>query len=58
MRVRGGFELDLNWDDGRLQGLRISNLSNPDGKCRLKVGSKELDVQVPKGEQIDVPLPE
>jgi len=58
MRVRGGYELDMSWDGGRLQSLKIHNHSNPEGKCRLRIGSKDLAVEVAKGKQIDVKLPE
>lgn len=58
MRVRGGFELDMAWADGRLSSLTVRNISNDAGKCRMRIGSKELEISVEKGKQNEVRIPE
>jgi alpha-L-fucosidase 2 len=58
MRVRGGFELDMVWADGRLSSLTVRNISNDAGKCRMRIGSKELEISVEKGKQNEVRIPE
>ncbi|HEX5790847.1 MAG TPA: glycoside hydrolase family 95 protein [Luteolibacter sp.] len=58
MRVRGGFELDMAWADGRMSKLSVRNISNDEGKCRMRIGSKDLEIKVEKGKRIEVQLPE
>jgi alpha-L-fucosidase 2 len=58
MRVRGGFELDMSWDEGKLRSLTVYNKSNPEGKCRMRIGSKELEINLQKGKKTDFKLPE
>lgn len=58
MRVRGGFELDLSWDEGKLSASTLRNVSNAEGRCRMKIGAKEIEFNIEKGKQIDVKLPE
>jgi alpha-L-fucosidase 2 len=58
MRVRGGFELDMSWDEGQLRSLTVHNKSNPEGKCRMRIGSKELEINLQKGKKTDFKLPE
>jgi alpha-L-fucosidase 2 len=47
MRVRGGFELDMQWDDGILLDAEVRNVSGTDGKFRVhyKGGSKEFNLE-------------
>jgi alpha-L-fucosidase 2 len=35
MRARGGFELDMKWQDGKLVQVEVRNITNPDGRCDL-----------------------
>ena len=47
LRARGGFEVDLAWDGGKLTKTTIkSNLGNP---CRLRAGDKTIDLKTEKG---------
>jgi alpha-L-fucosidase 2 len=46
MKVRGGFELDMEWKDGKLTHVEIRNLSNEDGKCTLRYGAKTKTITV------------
>ncbi len=47
MRIRGGFELDMQWEDGKLVAAKVRNVSNLDGKCRVlyKGATKEYKVE-------------
>ena len=40
MRVRGGFELDMEWRDGKLARVEIRNISSEDGQCTIRYGGK------------------
>lgn len=40
MRVRGGFELDMEWRDGKLARVEIRNVSSEDGQCTIRYGGK------------------
>jgi len=53
MKVRGGFELDMEWTDGKLLRVEIRNLSSEDGKCTLRYGAKAKMIIV-KSEQATV----
>ena len=45
--ARGGFDVDLAWDGGKLTKATIkSHLGNP---CRVRVGDKTIDVKTEKG---------
>jgi alpha-L-fucosidase 2 len=46
MKVRGGFELDMAWKDGKLLRVEIRNLSSEDGKCTLRYGAKTQTIIV------------
>ena len=49
MRVRGGFEIDLEWKAGQFAGAVIRNISNTKGQCTLRYGSKTKKVQIALG---------
>jgi alpha-L-fucosidase 2 len=46
MKVRGGFELDMEWKDGKLIRVEIRNLTSKDGKCALRYGAKTRTIVV------------
>jgi alpha-L-fucosidase 2 len=50
LRVRGGYEIDIEWKDQRLTRAVIRNVSNPTGACELRYGEKTEKLAVPRGE--------
>lgn len=49
LRARGGFEVDIAWQDGKLTSATIHSLNgNP---CHLRYGTVTRDVIIKKGEQ-------
>jgi alpha-L-fucosidase 2 len=47
--ARGGFELNLKWDRGKLQALEIlSKVGNP---CMLRYGDKTISIKTKKGQR-------
>ncbi len=49
LRARGGFEVDIQWQDGRLTGAAIRNISGA-GSCLVRYGEKTLALRVKRGE--------
>ena len=45
--ARGGFEIDMDWKDGKLEGLTIR--SKAGNKCTLRYGDKVVSVNTAKG---------
>jgi len=50
MRVRGGYELDLEWKDGSLTQAVIRGVSNRSGKCVVRYGKHSCTFDLGKGE--------
>ena len=50
LRARGGFEVDLDWKDGKLARAMIRNVSSPVGTCSVRYGDKTGTISVPRGE--------
>jgi len=50
LRARGGFEVDIEWNDGKLIRALIRNVSSPTGKCVVRYGEKTSELSVPAGE--------
>ncbi len=49
LRARGGFEVAIEWQDGKLNKATVSSLS---GKpCRVRYGDKEITLKLAKGGQ-------
>ena len=46
MKVRGGYELDMEWKDGALVEATISNLTDSAKSCKVRYGSHATDVKL------------
>lgn len=52
LKVRGNFELDIYWKDGKLSEVRI--LSHSGNKCDLRYGDKKMSFKTKKGKYYSV----
>ena len=48
LRARGGFELDVQWNDGKLTNVTVRSLVG--GSCRLRYGDATKDLNLTKGQ--------
>jgi alpha-L-fucosidase 2 len=48
LRARGGFELDVQWQDGKLANVNVRSLAG--GSCRLRYGGVTRDLILAKGQ--------
>jgi alpha-L-fucosidase 2 len=48
LRARGGFEVDIQWNEGKLTKANIKNLTGQPLKVRY--GGKDIQVEIPKGQ--------
>lgn len=46
---RGGFEVDMNWEEGRLKELKV--LSRLGNTCKIRYGNQEIEVKTEKGKR-------
>ncbi len=49
LRARGGFEVDIEWKEGKLVKAQIRNVSSPTGKCALRYGERSADMDIAAG---------
>ncbi len=49
LRARGGFELDMQWDKGRLIRAEIRNISAVEAKCELRHAKGSINLSLPVG---------
>jgi alpha-L-fucosidase 2 len=49
LRARGGYEIDLKWQDRKLISAAVCNLSG-DGPCKIRCGGKVVDFILRKGQ--------
>jgi alpha-L-fucosidase 2 len=49
LRARGGFEVGIKWQDGKLVSATVRNVSG-DGPCKIRYGDKMVDLNLKKGE--------
>ena len=52
VRARGGFELDFNWKEGKLQQVKVTSIAGE--TCILKYGNKEISFGTEKGKTYTV----
>ncbi len=50
LRARGGFEISLDWKNGKLQTAEIRSVSGT--KCRVRYGEKTASVSLKPGQLI------
>jgi len=50
LRARGGFEVDIEWQDGKLTHAMIRNISSAVGECSVRYRGATSKLNVPKGE--------
>jgi alpha-L-fucosidase 2 len=51
MKVRGGFELDMEWKDGRLAKATLRGVSNDGSPCIVRYGKSKKEIAVKTGAQ-------
>jgi len=49
LKARGGFEIDMQWENGILVQFSLTSLSG--NRCNLKYGTNEVSVETVKGEK-------
>jgi len=49
MRVRGGFEVHMEWEDGKLTTAEVRNVSSPDGRCVVRYSEETKPVSIATG---------
>lgn len=52
MRLRGGFELDMKWDEGNLLEAMVRNMSSSDGNLRILYKGAPKDFNVERGQSL------
>lgn len=52
LRAKGGFTVDIEWNEGKLSGATIT----PDfeGKCRVRIGKRVTEYDVISGKPVTV----
>ena len=50
LRARGGYEVDMTWQDGQLTVATIHNIASPTDKCVLRYGGRTIELAIPAGE--------
>lgn len=50
LRARGGFEVDIDWQDGALKRATIRNVSSPVLECVIRYQGRSTTLDVPQGE--------
>ena len=52
MRVRGGYELDIEWKDGKLTKAVMRAVSDAPEKCVVRYGAATKTCKLKKGKSI------
>jgi alpha-L-fucosidase 2 len=50
LRARGGYEVGVEWKDGKLASATVKNVSG-DGSCKVRYGDKGVELSLKKGEE-------
>jgi alpha-L-fucosidase 2 len=54
LRARGGFEVDMEWKEGKLDRAVVRNISSADGKCVVRYGDKSQSMDIARGRSATV----
>jgi alpha-L-fucosidase 2 len=52
LRARGGYEVSMKWDKGKLLSAEISNPNG--GVCNVRYNGKVTKITVPKGQTVSI----
>lgn len=58
MKVRGGFELDMAWNDGKLTHATLRNVANETGETIVRYADQSIPMTIPQGTTANFPVPE
>lgn len=50
LRARGGYEIDMEWNDGKLTRALIKNVASSSVTCAVRYGDVTKEIVVPQGE--------
>jgi alpha-L-fucosidase 2 len=54
MRLRGGFELDMRWEGGKLVDAKVRNVSSTDGAFRVQYKGATKEFKVEQGQPLSL----
>ncbi len=54
LRARGGFEVDLEWQDGKLTRAAIRNIASPVKNAVVRIGDETREITIARGAEADI----
>jgi len=54
LRARGGFEVDLEWQDGKLTRAAIRNITSPVENAVVRIGNETREITIARGAEADI----
>ncbi len=52
MKLRGGYLMDVRWEEGQISQAVIQNITSPDGKLRVLYRDQRVDLEIPQGRPV------